>query len=273
MTYTIPSYSVQPGSVYQPKTNPYILDQIGGVVGCWSTRQLMAAGSGNIIRGRDATTNEADYTSASYPAGIVTLANGGDAFCPALYDQSGNGNHATQTTAANQPKLVDTGSLIVDGSGRPVTSFDGGDTLGFSSLGVVGDLTLSFYAKRDTTATFDTVFDSNISTPKVGFNTGNIFFARFSGGGSHSIDLGALGIDTTALHFYTITRVSGVSQLYVDGVARGATSTSGGAGTFDCIGISVFASQNFNGWLNDLIVFNSALSAAQVVQLYNALAL
>lgn len=39
-----------------------------------------------------------------------------DGFVTTWYDQSGNGNNATQATAANQPKIVSSGSLITQGS-------------------------------------------------------------------------------------------------------------------------------------------------------------
>ena len=40
---------------------------------------------------------------------------GFDGFVKTWYDQSGNSNNATQATAANQPKIVDGGVLLVDG--------------------------------------------------------------------------------------------------------------------------------------------------------------
>jgi hypothetical protein len=44
-----------------------------------------------------------------------TLLN--DGFVSKWYDQSGNDNHATQGTAASQPKIVDGGSLVSGGIG------------------------------------------------------------------------------------------------------------------------------------------------------------
>jgi hypothetical protein len=45
-----------------------------------------------------------------------------DGFVSKWYDQSGNDNHATQGTAASQPKIVDGGSLVSGG-----LDFDGVD--------------------------------------------------------------------------------------------------------------------------------------------------
>ena len=41
------------------------------------------------------------------------------------YDQSGSVNHATQTDATKQPKIVDGGSVLKDSAGKPEIDFDG----------------------------------------------------------------------------------------------------------------------------------------------------
>jgi hypothetical protein len=43
----------------------------------------------------------------------------GDGFVETWYDQSGNGNDATQGTAGNQPKIVSSGSLLITSQGKP----------------------------------------------------------------------------------------------------------------------------------------------------------
>jgi len=48
----------------------------------------------------------------------------GDGFVETWYDQSGNGNDATQSSATSQPKIVDSGSLVTQ-DGKPALAFDG----------------------------------------------------------------------------------------------------------------------------------------------------
>lgn len=55
---------------------------------------------------------------------IYTSTN--DGFVTTWYDQSGNGNDATQATAASQPQIVSSGSVILE-NGKPAVSFDGLD--------------------------------------------------------------------------------------------------------------------------------------------------
>ena len=67
---------------------------------------------------------------------IQSTANG---FVTTWYDQSGNSNDATNSTAANQPKIVDAG-VLVEENGKPAVDFDGVDD----------DLTLSSEILTDT---------------------------------------------------------------------------------------------------------------------------
>ena len=47
----------------------------------------------------------------------------GDGFVETWYDQSGNGNDATQGTAAEQPKIVSNGSIVTETQGKPAIQF------------------------------------------------------------------------------------------------------------------------------------------------------
>ena len=48
---------------------------------------------------------------------------GSDGFVTTWYDQSGNGNNATQGTVADQPKIVSNGSVITETQGKPAIQF------------------------------------------------------------------------------------------------------------------------------------------------------
>jgi hypothetical protein len=57
------------------------------------------------------------------PYNRTTTGIGGEGYVTTWYDQRG-GNNAVQSTAANQPKIVDKGALILD-NGKPTIKFDG----------------------------------------------------------------------------------------------------------------------------------------------------
>ena len=59
--------------------------------------------------------NMGEFYSIDLPSGVDPLNNEVNGFVSTWYDQSGNGNNATQATASKQPKIVNAGSLISDG--------------------------------------------------------------------------------------------------------------------------------------------------------------
>lgn len=97
----------------------------------YSVRKLSKDYNGPAIRVRRSSDNaEQDiYFDGSGNLDISTLltfTSAADALVTTWYDQSGSGNHATQVTAAYQPKIVDTGSLVLE-SGKTSLLFDGID--------------------------------------------------------------------------------------------------------------------------------------------------
>ena len=90
-----------------------LLDTYSGAAAAYSLRQLSSTYSGNAIKVRRASDNaEQDIAFSNNEldtATLETFASGTDAFVTTCYDQSGNGNDMTRTSAANQPKIVSNG--------------------------------------------------------------------------------------------------------------------------------------------------------------------
>jgi len=105
-----------------------LLDTYSGAAAAYSLRQLSSTYSGNAIKVRRASDNaEQDIAFSNNEldtATLETFASGTDAFVTTWYDQSGNANNATQTTASKQPKIVSSGSTLLRG-GKPSMQFDG----------------------------------------------------------------------------------------------------------------------------------------------------
>jgi hypothetical protein len=57
---------------------------------------------------------------------LLNFVGNGNGFITILHDKSGNGRNATQTTPANQPRIVSNGAMITAG-GKPAILFDGVD--------------------------------------------------------------------------------------------------------------------------------------------------
>lgn len=107
-----------------------LLDTYTGAAAAYSLRQLSSTYTGDAIEVRRASdnstqdigfvNNELDTTS------LESFCSGTDGFVTKWYDQSDNGNDATQGTDANQPQIVSSGSVITE-NGKPAAQFDGSD--------------------------------------------------------------------------------------------------------------------------------------------------
>jgi hypothetical protein len=106
-----------------------LLDFYPNAAAAYSLRKLSSAYTGSAIRVRRAvgSPSETDIGFVNNELDVATLesfCSGTNGFVTTWYDQSGNGYDATQTTAANQPQIVSSGSVITD-NGKPSVQYDG----------------------------------------------------------------------------------------------------------------------------------------------------
>lgn len=98
----------------------------------YSTRRVKSDYTGpamQVRRSSDSTTQDIGFTSggALDTSALTTFVGSGDGMVVTWYDQSGNGRHVTQGTAAAQPKIVAAGTVVVQANGTPAVQFDGSD--------------------------------------------------------------------------------------------------------------------------------------------------
>ena len=205
-----------------------LLDTYSGAAAAYSLRQLSSTYSGDAIvvrRASDNTTqsigfvnNELDTTS------LESFCSGTDGFVTTWYDQSGNGNDAVQTTAGAQPKIVSSGSTILE-NGKAAVEFDGSDDV----LRYQGDLV---------TDSVLSIFTSLNVGSFGGFNT---FIDRYENpdDGTASIrsrstanTLEIYSVQTTNASYQnsqlliSAFQSSGSSAAYIDGASVGTASNS-----------------------------------------------
>ena len=105
-----------------------LLNDYSGAAAAYSLRLLDNTYSGNAIKVRRSSDNaEQDIAFVNNEldtASLETFAGSGDAFVTTWYDQSGNGNNSTQTTAASQPQIVSSGTIYMLNS-KPAISGNG----------------------------------------------------------------------------------------------------------------------------------------------------
>jgi hypothetical protein len=102
-----------------------LLDTYTGASAAYSLRKLRSGYTGDAIevrRASDNTTQDIGFVDGELDTtSLTSFCSGTDGFVTTWYDQSGNGNDATQTTASEQPQIVSSGSVILD-NGKPTIS-------------------------------------------------------------------------------------------------------------------------------------------------------
>jgi hypothetical protein len=125
------SVGVRVGGTASSGVAPYVglLDTYSSAAAAYSVRLLRSGYTGNAIRVRrssDNTEQNIGFTALGNldTTALTSFCSGTDGFVTTWYDQSGNGNNATQTTASNQPKIVSSGSVLLLNT-KPTIKFDG----------------------------------------------------------------------------------------------------------------------------------------------------
>ncbi len=155
---------------------PLLLDSYSGAAAAYSLRQLSWAYGGPAVRVRRSSDNtEADFTATQVSDGSLATWVGAsnNGFVRTWYDQSGNSRHVEQSTTANQPQIVSSGSLILKGT-RPSLDFDGSnDRLINSSISLSQPITHVIVSSRDNASgAADAYFDSLNPVQHVFYNAG-----------------------------------------------------------------------------------------------------
>ena len=144
-----------------PVAPTLLLDLYPNAAAAYSLRKLRAAYSGSAVWVRKEVSSVSSETDIGFLAdgsldtvsllAFASDADSGDVFVVRWYDQSTNGNNATQGTAAAQPQIVSSGAVITEGtSAKPAVDFDGvNDYFGFTSL-ALDDMLISSVQKIDT---------------------------------------------------------------------------------------------------------------------------
>ena len=203
-----------------------LLDLFPNAAAAYSLRKLRAAYSGSAVRVRKEVSTVSSETDIGFLAdgsldtvsllAFASDADSGDVFVVTWYDQSLS-NDATQSTAANQPKIVSGGSLVTE-NGKAAVEFDGVNDVLQSSFSSSQPLTIASIGNIDTARTFD-YFVSLNSTFVLG-SDGTPEWRLLAGS---SLTNGAVNDDQTLL-FAVANSTSSI--LSVNG-----SSVSGDAGT------------------------------------------
>jgi hypothetical protein len=239
------------------------------------------ANSGTILL--DASSNQSHAFNGASLAALKIKDNDGLVGWWALDDNTG-------TSGVDSSGFGQTGSFVGSPSwttSLPSVSFNDTAALSLngtnaqfsvpsnSRLQITGDMTISFWVYRSNTTSDWTRLvgkGSSMTARNYGVWTGpgigyKILFQQYNAGGSSVLDLqGATALAQNTWYHVACTISGSTASIYVNGVLDAQTTRSGTPGTntdpvtFGYAGIHTY----FNGNLDDVRIYNRALSAADV---------
>jgi hypothetical protein len=257
-----------------------LLDQYPNAGFAYSYRLIRELYSGNSIKVRTGGSElDIGYNlGVLNTSSLLTFTGSGDGFLPVEYDQSLNGNNLTQTTAANQLKIVDAGSLITSNS---LPASQGSSSGGSVSSSIAFSTMSEFWFFEaidiiDNTST-QVLYESSVSISSgvgaflIFITAGELYIANRITGSSGMTNRYSIG---TGRQLITIRMIAGVERsLYTEvwiNDTQVSISNSSGSGT------SIFTDQvlyrnaragvslGFNGKRQESIFYPSVQSANRV---------
>jgi len=246
-----------------------LLDDYSGAAAAYSLRRLSSTYTGPAIR---VVKHDVGYPEMDIPfeddgtLSVVLLeafADGYDATVKVWYDQSGGSNDAEQSTLANQPKIVDAGTVIYE-NGLPAVEFDGSATYLFGANKTTIDNTAIFSVIKSDSNTQDSVFiqttftTGNFVTLGLGgIGSGNAIGSRLAVGGTVVSQVGDSTFTSTDQTLISYLADNATSQMFIDGTAETDVVGSRNNYAVTTIGARGDGLNNFNGKMQEVIFYDS----------------
>ncbi|MDD4990383.1 MAG: LamG domain-containing protein, partial [Candidatus Pacebacteria bacterium] len=202
-------------------------------------------------------------------------------------DKSGNGNTGTlgaaTTPGADDPKWASVVQPFSGGrAGGGALSFDGVndyvDAGSGSSLNITGDISISFWMKTSGTGIYGTVGRYSVDATPTGYSlflnrtTAGKFDFYKSNGLVWATNLNSKLVNDGIWHYITLTGTDAFGILYIDGISNGTftyTNPISSPTTNVFIGSHKGTAYYFNGLIDDVRIYNRALSEAEIRYQYN----
>jgi len=197
-----------------------LLDEYPNAAAAYSLRRVNSRYTGALIRVRRDSTGQAEQDIGSIGEALDTVAlkafvGSNSGYVTTWYDQTNNTRNAIQATAANQPRIINAGTVERDG-GKIAIFFNGTSyRMGASNLPALSSSASSFYFVGRATGTSTNPFSMGILT----INSG----AAFSNGLTPQFNL-AGGVTAGTYAQYYWNGAYGINGV-IDGNLYGVFST------------------------------------------------
>jgi hypothetical protein len=203
------------------------------------------------------------------PTTTTIQVQGDTGFVSQWYDQSGNDNHATQGTAASQPKIVDGGTLVTK-LGQPSMDFTTGSTMLLSDSFSITETESAVFAiwqpAQDSATTVQsrnrTLFGNASSQIYIGTPNADsqMSFKRFDA--VKTFTLGLASLNTPNLHAFVGTTAG--ADYYFNGSSIYSDTATGTNSIRNHLRIGAkqnLATHDTEGYISELIIYDSDQSA------------
>jgi len=238
-----------------------LLEFYPGAAAAYSLRQLRRSVSPYAIRVRKSDDTEQDIGFGSNGEldtnALLDFADGGDAWVSKWYDQSSNGNDASQITPGSQPQIVSSGSLVTE-NGKPALQFDGSadfmDLTGFTNA--ASDYSFFSVVKSDTGTGSPFVFDSQ---------SGRLIFYPTSTSGTLGVYYDGAWQGTDFTHrTQAVTSIHAIAPSSGSSYLNGVATNTGLSYTQQAIGGTVRFGRNsvgsanlWDGTMQEIVIYAS----------------
>jgi hypothetical protein len=256
--------------------NIYLLDQISGAIGAYSLRKLKRAAV-NCIRVRRSSDNtEKDIIFVGINLDITDLLSfvgSSNGYITKWYDQSGNSKDLAQSTAANQPLIINSGSLVtIDGTNAGM-SFNGSpQTLSNENPFPKDIFSIFLNFKTPSSFTSGNVYLGNaINGTTDGWRVdaagSNMRMQVHNSGTPTVYGASGTGLSTNTAYKNTITYNGAAMGFYYNGVSQTTSSSSDGNLGADN---GIYIARRGDGGagnaitLREFIFFNRVLSSGEI---------
>jgi hypothetical protein len=238
-----------------------LFDESPNLAAAYSLRKLRVLYTGDAIivrRASDNATQSIGFLANGEldTASLESFCAGTDGFVTTWYDQSGNGNDAAQTTSSAQPKIVSSGSTILE-NGKAAIDF----TADYFSMNLVSSSTeatiVSVY-KNDPSGSYKTIIGigfQNGYALTTDFNTYNLFYRGIADQRTTSSAL----VNTQGLIF-AYTKSATNQTMYVNNTLYQNITPPSMVGPFTSSRIGAYDNNNspYTGIQQELILYTSS---------------
>ena len=246
-----------------------LLDKYSGAAAAYSLRSLSVDSTDVVRVRRDSDNAEQDFTATEITDGTLAtfVGSGNNGYVTTWYDQSGNSNDVTQTSAIAQPKIYDSVSGLVLENGNPALDFDGvNDEFQIITQHDISNLSSWILAASDGVNLSGIALGLGTSSGNSRWYVPYLFNSSFVFGYANNSNAIA-GIASDA-NQHLFSAIAGITQGnftgFIDGQSQGTANLAVSTVSQGNYGIGSTGSIEWGGTIQEVVIYNSDQSSNRI---------